>query len=135
MAKCDLACNCPHKLTKRGYFMKNVLMASCLVLVLTNAFAQPSFGVGIGGSLYKWNNGTFGDYVKSEETLLTACHKDGSLTLTRETRFSAYASRGSVTRSTVRVSVGDIFLLYDKNGQSSPVTLRGVNKCVGDFQR
>jgi hypothetical protein len=86
--------------------MKGWLWLLFLWMISTNVNAQD--GIGVGDTLYRWNSGALFIRVLFEETRIIACHPtDKSLTLSRET----HVSGGGVMQSSVRVSVGDTFLL------------------------
>jgi hypothetical protein len=105
---------------------------SLLILVLVVfAFITPAHAqgrVGLGEALF---------HKQGEEmTLVSACHKDGSLTLTRITMEESSPMRRIPVRSTMRVAAGDKFQLYRFQGGTSVAgntTLVSVKDCVGEF--
>ena len=102
-----------------------------IVVIAASAFTTTAHAqgrVGLGDALF---------HKQGEEmTLVSACHKDGSLTLTRITLEESSPMRRMPVRSTMRVAAGDKFQLYRFQGGTSVagnVTLVSVTDCIGEF--
>ncbi len=108
------------------------ILVLCLVSFLGST-AHAQLTVALGGTLYQWRADSVTDEVQLEETRVTGCHQDGSLTLTRLTVTRTWGNYKVPTRSTVRVSNGDIFLHYGRESEPVLLMLLNVTRCGGEF--
>jgi hypothetical protein len=117
-----------------GSFIR--MLCCALVALLTVSVHAQTKSFGYGSSLYYWKwEESSGTVVRFEETRVTGCHKDGSLTLTRETFVKTYGGTYDMpVRTNMRVGVGDVFLLYDRNGATTSMILVRITGCTGEFR-